>query len=71
LTWPNTTPLPPFWFDEFEPLDPQETVGESDASRRLKSELLQQVDGILSYTNQQPILILTATNMPWYKNAQQ
>jgi len=60
------------FFDEFDALgSTRDTVGESDASRRLKSELLQQMDGILSHSNQQPIFILTATNMPWYKNAQE
>lgn len=35
-----------------------------DASRRFKSELLTQLDGIL--TSSQQILVLASTNSPWY-----
>lgn len=35
-----------------------------DASRRFKSELLTHLDGIL--TSNEQILVLAATNSPWY-----
>lgn len=54
------------FLDEFDALGScRDSGGESDASRRLKSELLQQMDGLLSMKEQCPIFILAATNIPW------
>lgn len=55
------------FFDEFDALGScRDSSGESDASRRLKSELLQQMDGLLSMKDQCPVFVLAATNIPWY-----
>ncbi|OXA62388.1 hypothetical protein Fcan01_02823, partial [Folsomia candida] len=55
------------FFDEFDALaSNRDTSSESDASRRLKSELLQQMDGLLTNCESQPpVFILAATNLPW------
>jgi katanin p60 ATPase-containing subunit A1 len=56
------------FFDEFDALaSSRDSAGESDASRRLKSELLQQMDGLLSVGQSQfPVFVLAATNLPWW-----
>lgn len=57
------------FFDEFDAMGcSRDSANESDASRRLKSELLQQMDGLLSSASQNetcPVFILAATNIPW------
>jgi len=55
------------FFDEFDAIgSSRDTGGENDASRRLKSELLQQMDGVLSSEQiALPIFLLAATNLPW------
>ncbi|ODM98925.1 Katanin p60 ATPase-containing subunit A-like 2 [Orchesella cincta] len=57
------------FFDEFDALAScRDSGGESDASRRLKSELLQQMDGLLSQNGvggAPLVFVLAATNIPW------
>lgn len=56
------------FFDEFDALGSKRDGGanDSDAARRFKSELLQQMDGLMSSIGtQEPIFILAATNIPW------
>jgi katanin p60 ATPase-containing subunit A1 len=60
------------FFDEFDALGSKRDTGESDAARRLKSEILQQMDGVLAETfssdqktEHRPVFILAATNLPW------
>ncbi|CAG7816805.1 unnamed protein product [Allacma fusca] len=61
------------FLDEFDALGSKRDTGESDAARRLKSEILQQMDGVLVETfskdqqqrDHHPVFILAATNLPW------
>ncbi|CAL8087229.1 unnamed protein product [Orchesella dallaii] len=57
------------FFDEFDALAScRDSGGESDATRRLKSELLQQMDGLLSQNAKDGgalVFVLAATNIPW------
>lgn len=60
------------FFDEFDAIGSNRATGEGDAARRLKSEILQRMDGLLAESfcgrqaDQRPIFILAATNLPWY-----
>jgi len=58
------------FFDEFDSLmNARGGPTEHEASRRMKSEILQQMDGILSGASGQStfksVMVLTATNVPW------
>lgn len=61
------------FFDEFDALaSNRDVTGESDASRRLKSEILQQIDGLMASLESQDnhVFVLGATNLPWYSEDQ-
>ena len=51
------------FIDEIDSLCTSRSEGESEASRRIKTEFLVQMDGVGS--NQAGVLILGATNVPW------
>lgn len=51
------------FIDEIDSLCTSRSEGESEASRRIKTEFLVQMDGVGS--NQTGVLILGATNVPW------
>jgi vacuolar protein-sorting-associated protein 4 len=51
------------FIDEIDSLCTQRSEGESEATRRIKTEFLVQMDGVGS--NQTGVLILGATNVPW------
>eukprot|EP01105_Mastigella_eilhardi_P021647 TRINITY_DN5268_c0_g1_i1.p1 TRINITY_DN5268_c0_g1~~TRINITY_DN5268_c0_g1_i1.p1 ORF type:complete len:457 (+),score=138.23 TRINITY_DN5268_c0_g1_i1:29-1372(+) len=51
------------FIDEVDALCSKRTENEHDAMRRIKTELLQQMDGITS--SLESVLVLAATNLPW------
>lgn len=55
------------FFDEVDSILSSRTAdGEHEASRRMKSEMLQQIDGLSSYIDSNSrIFVLCATNFPW------
>lgn len=55
------------FFDEVDSILSSRTAdGEHEASRRMKSEMLQQIDGLSSYIDSSSrIFVLCATNFPW------
>lgn len=54
------------FFDEFDSiLSARSSEGEHEASRRMKSEMLQQIDGLTSSMSDAKIFVLGATNFPW------
>eukprot|EP00550_Attheya_septentrionalis_P003090 CAMPEP_0198283348 /NCGR_PEP_ID=MMETSP1449-20131203/2971_1 /TAXON_ID=420275 /ORGANISM="Attheya septentrionalis, Strain CCMP2084" /LENGTH=449 /DNA_ID=CAMNT_0043979933 /DNA_START=112 /DNA_END=1461 /DNA_ORIENTATION=+ len=55
------------FIDEVDSLCGSRTEGESDSSRRIKTEFLVQMDGIGS--NEGNVLVLGATNVPWELDA--
>jgi vacuolar protein-sorting-associated protein 4 len=51
------------FFDEIDSLCRRRNDTEDDQTRRIKTELLKQMDGIITRTNQ--LIILASTNRPW------
>jgi vacuolar protein-sorting-associated protein 4 len=51
------------FIDEIDSLCTARSEGESESSRRIKTEFLVQMDGVGS--NQGGVLVLGATNVPW------
>jgi katanin p60 ATPase-containing subunit A1 len=54
------------FFDEIDAVFSRRgSAGEGEASKRVQSELLVQMDGVVSDTNTKRIIVLAATNRPW------
>eukprot|EP00698_Gefionella_okellyi_P021273 TRINITY_DN6853_c0_g1_i1.p1 TRINITY_DN6853_c0_g1~~TRINITY_DN6853_c0_g1_i1.p1 ORF type:complete len:504 (+),score=119.89 TRINITY_DN6853_c0_g1_i1:123-1634(+) len=56
------------FFDEIDAIGTQRgSMNEHEASRRLKAELLQQIDGVVSGSEQEGVrvMVLATTNCPW------
>ena len=56
------------FIDEIDSLLTQRSADENEASRRLKTEFFQQMDGIVSdggNPNASKVMVLAATNCPW------